>query len=56
MKIKEANKGGGIVIMKKDCYKSIELEMLKDKNFHNVTEEDCPQTTFKYISALIKGK
>lgn len=52
--IKEADKGGGIVIMNKDYYKNKMLEMLQDNTFYKATEDDCSKTTFKKIRALIR--
>ncbi|MCG8094140.1 MAG: hypothetical protein JAZ17_11035 [Candidatus Thiodiazotropha endolucinida] len=52
--IKEADKGGGVVIMNKEYYERKMLDMLNDKAFYQTTDNDCSKTTFKRIKALIK--
>ena len=51
---KEADKGGGIVIMNREYYKTKMLEMLGDNSFYRQANDDCSKTTFKKIKSLIK--
>ena len=52
--IKEADKGGGIVIMNREYYKTKMLEMLEDNSFYRQANDDCSKSTFKKIKSLIK--
>ena len=52
--IKEADKGGGIVIMNTYFYKDKMLEMLANDSFYKTTNDTCSKTTFKKIRNLIK--
>lgn len=52
--IKEADKGGGIVIMNKKYYKTQILNMLQDDTFYKLAETIFSKYTFKKIQNLIK--
>ena len=52
--IKEADKGGGIVIMNTDYYKQKIMKMLEDDTFYKSTNDNCNKATFKKIRELIK--
>ena len=52
--IKEADKGGGIVIMNTSFYRDKMLEMLANDSFYKMTNDTCSKTTFKKIRNLIK--
>ena len=47
--IKEADKGGGIVIMNTSFYRDKMLEMLANDSFYKTTNDTCSKTTFKKI-------
>ena len=51
--IKEANKGGGIVIMNKEFYKAKLLEMLEDKSFYKHIENQTTQETMKKLKKVV---
>ena len=53
--IKEADKGGGIVIMNVDFYKSKVLEMLTDVSYYKSIPNSNTKTIFSEIKDLIKG-
>ena len=52
--IKEADKGGGIVIMNTSFYRDKMLEMLANDSFYKTTNDTCSKTTFKKIRNLIE--
>ena len=52
--IKEADKGGGIVIMNTDYYKQKIIDMLEDDTFYKAANDNCSKATFKKIRELIK--
>ena len=52
--IKEADKGGGIVIMNSEFYEKKILEMLNDNTFYQRINENHSKITFKKIKDLIK--
>ena len=51
--IKEADKGGGIVIMNKQYYKAKILSMLQDNSFYDETNNEACKQTFKKIQKVI---
>ena len=51
--IKEADKGGGIVIMNKEFYKRKLLQMLDDKSFYKQIENQTTKDTMKKIKKEI---
>ena len=51
--IKEADKGGGIVIMNKDFYKRKILEMLVDKSFYQQVENQSTKDVMRKIKKVI---
>ena len=51
--IKEADKGGGIVIMNTSFYRDKMLEMLGNDTFYKRTDDAYSKTTFKKIRNLI---
>ena len=51
--IKEADKGGGIVIMNTSFYRDKMLEMLGNDTFYKRTDDACSKTTLKKIRNLI---
>ena len=51
--IKEADKGGGIVIMNKEFYKRKLLQMLDDKSFYKQIENQTTKDTMKKIKKVI---
>ena len=51
--IKEADKGGGIVIMKKEYYKHKTLDMLNDDTFYKQAHDYHSKNTFKKIKQRI---
>ena len=51
--IKEADKGGGIVIMNTSFYRDKMLEILGNDTFYKRTNDACSKTTFKKIRNLI---
>ena len=53
--IREADKGGGIVIMNSEFYKNKIKEMLNDKAFYKPTDENHSKSTFKKIRDIIKS-
>ena len=52
--IKEDDKGGGIVIMNKEFYKTRILDMLEDDNFYEEVPHDCSKITMKKIKNVIQ--
>ena len=52
--IKEADKGGGIVIMNTAFYREKMLELLANSSFYKTTNDTCSKTTFKKKKNLIK--
>ena len=52
--IKEADKGGGIVIMNNSFYRDKMLEMLANDSFYKTTNDTCSTIRFKKIRNLIK--
>ena len=52
--VKEADKGGGIVIMNKELNKTRILDMLKDDNFYEEVPHDCSKITMKKIRNVIQ--
>ena len=53
--IKEADKGGGIVIMNTDFYKRKVLEMLTDDSYYQPVPENKRREIFDKIDKLIKS-
>ena len=53
IEIKEADKGGGIVIMNKEFYKRKLLQMLDDKSFYKQIENQTTKYTMKKIKKVI---
>ena len=51
--IKEADKGGGIVIMNKEFYKTKLLEMLEDKSFYKLIENQTTKETMKKLKKVV---
>ena len=51
--IKEADKGGGIVIMNKEFYKRKILEILDDKSFYKQIESQSTKETMKKVKKVI---
>ena len=51
--IKEADKGGGIVIMNKEFYKTKLLEMLEDKSFYKQIENQTTKETMKKFNKAV---
>ena len=54
--IKEADKGGGIVIMNKEFYKRKVLQMLDDKSFNKQIENQTTKDTMKKIKRRSSSK
>ena len=50
---KEADKGGGIVLMNTDFYKRKILEMLVDESYYSHILDNCRKETFHKIRNLI---
>ncbi|XP_062602971.1 uncharacterized protein LOC134264726 [Saccostrea cucullata] len=53
--IKEADKGGAVVIMNNHFYKSKIMDMLQDNNFHKQIHGNDDRQTMKKIKSLIHG-
>lgn len=53
--IKEADKGGGIVIMNADFYKGKILEILTDDNYYQSVQDSNTREIFSKINKLIKN-
>ena len=51
--IKEADKGGGVVIMNKEFYKTKLLEMLEDKSFYKQIENQTTKETMKKLKKKV---
>ena len=51
--IKEADKGGGIVLMNTEFYKRKILEMLVDESYYSQIQDNCRKETFNKIKNLI---
>ena len=51
--IKEADKGGAIVIMDKNYYKEKILEQLNDRNFYREIDGNMDKTTMQVIGRLV---
>ena len=50
---KEADKGGGIVVMNTDFYKRKILEMLLDDSYYSQVQDNCRKETFQKLKNLI---
>ena len=51
--IKEADKGGGIVLMNTDFYKRKILEMLVDESYYSQIQDNCRKETINKSQNLI---
>ena len=52
--IKEADKGGAVVVMNKTHYYSIVVKILQDEETYEKTTENCDKKVFKYLKPVAK--